>query len=114
LFWANKPSAIPTGFDADYAQGEARQLALMADRIDSENDHTPVHGLSIWVGLASFFTSSPDHSKTLEALKQAKQVRKANKKESKPNAVKKMGAMLGFGRKGSVSSTSTSEESGTE
>jgi hypothetical protein len=44
----------------------------MADRID-ETHQSPVHGLSIWVGLASFFSKSHDRSKAEEAIRAAKE-----------------------------------------
>lgn len=65
------PSAIVSRRDF----GEARQLALMADRMDSTHE-TPVHGLSIWVGLAAFFSSSSERSRAQEAVKQAKAVKR--------------------------------------
>lgn len=73
--WALKgeappPSAIVSRRDFS----EARQLALMADRIDSPASHsTPLHGLNIWVGLAGFFSTSAEKEKTKAVLKQVKE-----------------------------------------
>lgn len=59
-------------------QTEARQLALMADRMDTSHG-SPVHGLSIWVALASFFSSSSDRNRAHEALRTAHEAHKAEK-----------------------------------
>ncbi|WVQ86452.1 hypothetical protein IAS59_000164 [Cryptococcus gattii] len=81
--WALKgeappPSAIVSRRDFS----EARQLALMADRIDSSVSHsTPLHGLNIWVGLAGFFSTSAEKEKTKAVLKQVKE-EKGNKAKS--------------------------------
>jgi hypothetical protein len=50
----------------------------MADRMDSEHA-SPIHGLSIWVGLAAFFSSSSDRKRSHDALKSAHDVKKAEK-----------------------------------
>ncbi|WWC89008.1 uncharacterized protein L201_003925 [Kwoniella dendrophila CBS 6074] len=71
---APPPSAIISR--RDFA--EARQLALMADRLDSSHD-TSFHGLSIWVGLATFFSSSSERNKASEALKVAREAKKVQK-----------------------------------
>ncbi|ORX35612.1 hypothetical protein BD324DRAFT_652162 [Kockovaella imperatae] len=76
---APPPSAVVSRRDF----GEARRLALMADRMDSEHA-SPVHGLSIWVGLAAFFSSSSDRSRAHEALQGAHDAKKAEK-EAKRN-----------------------------
>ena len=47
----------------------------MADTAD-DNTHHPVHGLSIWVGFASFFSASSDRVKLTDLLKQAHNDRK--------------------------------------
>lgn len=65
-----------------YTQSEARQLALEADRMEHETS-SPVHGLSIWVALASFFSSSSDRDKAHEAVKAAA-ARQARQKRSNP------------------------------
>ncbi|WVQ99705.1 hypothetical protein IAU59_006846 [Kwoniella sp. CBS 9459] len=69
---APPPSAVVSR--RDFA--EARQLALMADRLDSAHDSS-FHGLTIWVGLASFFSHSSDRGKASDALKAIKEARKA-------------------------------------
>lgn len=44
----------------------------MADRMDGEHD-APVHGLSIWVGLAAFFSGgTSDKNQAHEALRQVR------------------------------------------
>ena len=45
----------------------------MADRMDDEHG-APVGGLSIWVGLATFFSNSQERNRAHEAVKQARQV----------------------------------------
>jgi hypothetical protein len=40
---------------------------------------SPVHGLSIWVALASFFSSSSDRNRAHEALRTAHEAHKAEK-----------------------------------
>ncbi|ORY26314.1 hypothetical protein BCR39DRAFT_541265 [Naematelia encephala] len=84
---APPPSAIVSRRDF----GEARNLALMADRMDSTHG-TPIHGLSIWVGLASFFSNTSERSKAVEALKQARKVNRANKATDDSHASVKVGA----------------------
>ena len=68
---APPPSAIVSRRDF----GEARQLALMADRMDDDHEHTGVHGLSIWVGLAAFFSSSHERNEAEEMVKHAQETR---------------------------------------
>lgn len=48
----------------------------MADRMDTAHD-SPVHGLSIWVGLAAFFSNSSERSKAHDALKRAHEEKRA-------------------------------------
>lgn len=92
------PSAIVSRRDF----GEARQLALMADRMDSAHD-TPVHGLSIWVGLAAFFSSSTERSRAQEAVKQAKAIKKAEHDQRRIDREEKAGPdSAGGGAKGEV------------
>ena len=47
---------------------------------------SPVHGLSIWVGLAAFFSNSSERGKAQEALKSVHEVKKFEKaqKRGKP------------------------------
>jgi hypothetical protein len=47
----------------------------MADRMD-EPHGPPIGGLSIWVGLASFFSNSSDRAQARDALKKAKEAEK--------------------------------------
>ncbi|WVF71169.1 hypothetical protein IAT40_005967 [Kwoniella sp. CBS 6097] len=75
---APPPSAVVSR--RDFA--EARQLALMADRLDSSHD-TSFHGLTIWVGLASFFSNSSDRGKASDALKAVKEARKTQESQRK-------------------------------
>ncbi|KAK8864674.1 hypothetical protein IAR55_001926 [Kwoniella newhampshirensis] len=80
--WALNGEAPPPGAIVsrrDFA--EARQLALMADRLDSSHS-TPLHGLSIWVGLAAFFSNSGERKHATEALKMAKDAKKRGKSGS--------------------------------
>lgn len=46
--------------------------------MDTAHD-SPVHGLSIWVGLAAFFSNTSERSKAHEVLKRAKEVKEAEK-----------------------------------
>lgn len=48
----------------------------MADRLDSTHTHNNIGGLSIWVGLANFFSNVGEKEKASEALKEAKERRK--------------------------------------
>ncbi|RXK39917.1 hypothetical protein M231_02851 [Tremella mesenterica] len=73
---APPPSAIVSRRDF----GEARSLALMADRM--ETSQSGLNGLSIWVGLASFFSSSSERGKTAENLKMARESMQEDKKKS--------------------------------
>jgi hypothetical protein len=50
----------------------------MADRMDTSHG-SPVHGLSIWVALASFFSSSSDRNRAHEALRTAHEAHTAEK-----------------------------------
>lgn len=63
-----------------YTQGEARELALMADRMDAAHA-SPVNGLSLWVGLAAFFSHSSERNRAHEALTKAKADLKGRRKE---------------------------------
>ena len=93
---------------ADLRQSEARHLALMADRMDDRTS-TPIHGLSIWVGLAACFSNSSERSKAHDALKQAHDAQKAQKANkgsvsssesgSGSNPFRKMSRALGLGKK---------------
>ncbi|WVQ79674.1 hypothetical protein IAT38_001774 [Cryptococcus sp. DSM 104549] len=71
--WAvNGESPPPSAIVSRRDFSEARQLALMADRIDSAHQtQTPLHGLSMWVGLAAFFGGGSDRDKTLEVVREA-------------------------------------------
>ncbi|WVR06766.1 hypothetical protein IAU60_003801 [Kwoniella sp. DSM 27419] len=71
---APPPSAVVSR--RDFA--EARQLALMADRLDSSHD-TSFHGLSIWVGLAGFFSSSTERNKAGEVIRAVRDAHHAQK-----------------------------------
>ncbi|WRT66661.1 uncharacterized protein IL334_003621 [Kwoniella shivajii] len=73
---APPPSAVVSRRDIT----EARQLALMADRLDSAHG-TSFHGLSIWVGLATFFSNSNERNKASEAVKAARELKKSQKKD---------------------------------
>lgn len=55
-------------------QAEARKLALMADRMDSPK--SPMGGLSIWVALATFFSSSTERERVKEAVGREKAERR--------------------------------------
>jgi hypothetical protein len=86
----------------------------MADRMETSHD-TSVHGLSIWVGLAAFFSNSSESSRAHEALKRAHEVKQAEKAargtlpgesaigrgavESVEKGLGKMGRVFGMGRK---------------
>jgi hypothetical protein len=48
--------------------------------MDGAHD-SPVHGLSIWVGLAAFFSNSSERNKAHDALQTAHEVQKAQKAE---------------------------------
>ena len=50
----------------------------MADRMDSVHN-APVNGLSIWVGLASFFSDASERTRAHDALTTAKAQRKQRK-----------------------------------
>ncbi|KAL7422037.1 hypothetical protein Q5752_003810 [Cryptotrichosporon argae] len=63
---APPPSAIVSRRDFT----EARHLALMADRMD-DAAHTELHGLSLWVALASFFSSSSERARARDAVRGA-------------------------------------------
>lgn len=54
----------------------------MADRMDDEHS-APVGGLSIWVGLATFFSNSSERSRAHEAVKQAKEASRRKEEEEK-------------------------------
>ena len=49
---------------------------MMADRMDAVHG-PPMNGLSIWVGLATFFSNSTERSKAQEALERAQETRRA-------------------------------------
>jgi hypothetical protein len=51
----------------------------MADRMD--DDHSPIGGLSIWVGLASFFSNSQNRTQARDALKKAKEAERLEKEK---------------------------------
>jgi hypothetical protein len=75
----------------------------MADRMDTARD-SPMHGLSIWVGLASFFSSSSERNKAQEAIRSAHEAQKAQKPLKTPGANKaaktpdsETGLMMGSG-----------------
>jgi len=55
-------------------------MALMADRMDTAHDSS-VHGLSIWVGLATFFSSSSERNNAHEALRKVHEVQQAERAE---------------------------------
>jgi hypothetical protein len=59
-------------------QAEARQMALMADRMDRSNG-PQFNGLSIWIGLAGFFTNSSERDKARQALQRAHEEKKADR-----------------------------------
>ena len=48
--------------------------------MDTAHD-SPVHGLSIWVGLAAFFSNSSERNKAHDALQRVHDVQKAEKAE---------------------------------
>nr|XP_018262748.1 uncharacterized protein I303_04228 [Kwoniella dejecticola CBS 10117]OBR84906.1 hypothetical protein I303_04228 [Kwoniella dejecticola CBS 10117] len=81
--WAlNGESPPPSAIVSRRDFSEARQLALMADRLDSSHS-TGMHGLSIWVGLASFFSNSNERNKASQAVKAAREVKKLEKQSQK-------------------------------
>ena len=95
-------------------QSEARQLALQADRMDSGSESS-MGGLSIWVGLAALLSNSSERGKVHDALKEAKEMRKAEK-ESTPlddkaphrdgtgaRMAKRMSKVFGLGKKDETS-----------
>nr|XP_019007535.1 uncharacterized protein I206_07797 [Kwoniella pini CBS 10737]OCF46316.1 hypothetical protein I206_07797 [Kwoniella pini CBS 10737] len=87
--WAlNGESPPPSAIVSRRDFGEARQLALMADRLDSTHS-TVIHGLSIWVGLASFFSNSNERNKASQAVKAAREVKKLEKGNKNNNNNKK-------------------------
>lgn len=59
-------------------QAEARQMALMADRMDRSNG-PQFNGLSIWIGLAGFFTNSSERDKARQALQRAHEEKTADR-----------------------------------
>ena len=61
----------------------------MADRMDDQQHSHAVSGLSIWVGLTSFFSSSAERSKARDAVRQAREAHKAERDEvaDKPKGV---------------------------
>ena len=67
-------------FQANH-QSEARNLALMADRMDDSQSHSPVGGLTIWVALASFFSNSQDRGRARDALKKARDAERLKQEE---------------------------------
>ncbi|KAK4685854.1 hypothetical protein P7C73_g4288, partial [Tremellales sp. Uapishka_1] len=77
--WALKGEAPPPSSIVSRRDfTEARQLALMADRMS--DDHAHVNGLSLWVALASFFSNSSERSKAQDTLRKAKEAKKREKK----------------------------------
>ncbi|WVQ67321.1 uncharacterized protein L199_005517 [Kwoniella botswanensis] len=81
--WAlNGESPPPSAIISRRDFAEARQLALMADRLDSSHN-TSLHGLSIWVGLASFFSNSMERNKATEVIKIAREAKKIQKDSTK-------------------------------
>ena len=52
----------------------------MADRMDDAHG-SPIGGLSIWVGLASFFSNSSDRAQARDALKKAKEAERLQKEK---------------------------------
>jgi hypothetical protein len=54
----------------------------MADRMDDAHG-APIGGLSIWVGLASFFSNSQDRAKAQDALRKAKEAERLQKEKEK-------------------------------
>jgi hypothetical protein len=69
----------------------------MADRMDDDHG-SPIGGLSIWVGLASFFSNSSDRRQAQEALKTAREAKKLEKENKEREA--------GGGEKGKAGSSS--------
>ncbi len=70
--------------------------------------HSKVGGLSIWVGLAAFFSSSSDRTRAHEMLAQAREERKSHRGESgegngnkysPKEAVKRLSMALGLSKK---------------
>ena len=56
----------------------------MADRMDSDHS-SPIHGLSLWVGLAAFFSNSSERNKAHDVLKTAHAVKQAEKERKAAN-----------------------------
>nr|XP_019046586.1 hypothetical protein I302_05336 [Kwoniella bestiolae CBS 10118]OCF25516.1 hypothetical protein I302_05336 [Kwoniella bestiolae CBS 10118] len=81
--WAlNGESPPPSAIISRRDFAEARQLALMADRLDSSHN-TSLHGLSIWVGLVSFFSSSMERNKASEVIKVAREAKKIQQQSNR-------------------------------
>jgi hypothetical protein len=57
----------------------------MADRMDDDHG-APIGGLSLWVGLASFFSNSQDRNRAQEALKTAKEAKALEKADKERKA----------------------------
>jgi hypothetical protein len=53
----------------------------MADRMDDAHG-APIGGLSIWVGLASFFSNSQDRTQARDALRKARDTERMRKEQS--------------------------------
>ena len=101
----------------------------MADRMDSSHG-LPVNGLSIWVGLTSFFTDTTERKRAHDMLVELRAARKSGRGENGSNqglesedlgkgrvekaggakgAVRKFGAALGLRKIGSKKKHSASE-----
>ena len=63
----------------------------MADRMDT-NHESPISGLSIWVGLAAFFSNSSDRTKAHAALTKAQEEKRTDEM-GKTDKADKMGTM---------------------
>jgi len=53
----------------------------MADRMDDAHG-SPIGGLSIWVGLASFFSNSQDRTQARDALRKARDTDRMQKEQA--------------------------------
>ncbi|WVN87708.1 uncharacterized protein L203_102896 [Cryptococcus depauperatus CBS 7841] len=85
---APPPSAIVSRRDFE----EARQLALIADRIDSSSPSlaTPFHGLNVWVSLAGFFSNNGEKERMKDALEKVKERRGQERESEEDDTAKKV------------------------
>ena len=70
----------------------------MADRMDSDHS-SPIHGLSLWVGLAAFFSNSSERNKAHDAIKSVHVVKQAEKEHKAADKRNEKDAGVGKGAK---------------